>query len=95
MWIICLKFLKFVIFSHIFFSEILPLIEFQLESDISDSDAIKLILSSYDENKSKASQNKSQNINTLILDEENQDLTVDPFTFKLMNFEVNITKFYF
>lgn len=66
-----------------------------MESDISDSDAIKLILSSYDENRSKASQNKPQNINTLILDEENQDLTVDPFTFKLMNFEVNITKFYF
>lgn len=70
--------------------EILPLIEFQLEDDISDNEALKLIQSSSDENKSKENEKKSQNINTFVIDEESQDLTVDPFTYKLMNLEVKI-----
>lgn len=48
---------------------------------------MKLIQNSYDESKPKESENKSQKINTLILNEENQDQSVDPFTYKLMNFE--------
>lgn len=66
----------------------MPLIEFQLEDNISDTEALKLIQNSHDESKSKESENKSQKMNTLILDEESQDLSVDPFTYKLMNFEV-------
>lgn len=66
----------------------MPLIEFQLEDAISDNEALKLIQSSNDENKSKENENKSQNINTFILDEESQDQTVDPFTYKLVNLEV-------
>lgn len=57
---------------------------------MSDTDAFKLIQSSYDENKSKECQNKSNNINTLILDEDSPDQSIDPFTFKLMNFEVRL-----
>lgn len=66
------------------------MIEFQLEDDISDTDAFKLIQSSYNEAKTKESQNKSHNINTLILDEDGPDLSVDPFTCKLMKFEVRL-----
>lgn len=66
------------------------MIEFQLEDDISDNEALKLIQSSNDENKSKENENKTQTTNTFILDEENQDQTVDPFTYKLMNLEVYI-----
>lgn len=62
------------------------MIEFQLEDGISDNEALKLILSSKDESKSK--ENKSPNTNTFILDEESQ--TVDPFTYKLINIEVRI-----
>lgn len=71
--------------------DILPLIEFQLEDDISDADALILIHSSYDdESKPKENQSTSQNINRLILDDERQDQSsVDPFTYKLMNYEVN------
>lgn len=58
-----------------------------MEDDISDNEALKLIQSSSDLNKSKDNE-KSQNTNTFILDEENQDQTVDPFTHKLMNLEV-------
>lgn len=74
----------------LYLSEILPLIEFQLEDNISDTEALKLIQNSYDENKLKESENKSQKMNTLILDEESQDQSVDPFTYKLMNFEVKL-----
>lgn len=72
-------------------SEILPLIEFQLEENISDTEALKLIKNSYDESKPKESENNSQKINTLILNEEIQDQSVDPFTYKLMNFEVKLS----
>lgn len=68
----------------------MPLIEFQLEDGISDTDALKLIQSSYNENKSKESKILSQCINTLVLDEEIQEQSVDPFTYKLMNFEVKL-----
>lgn len=61
------------------------MIEFQLEDTISDTDALKLIQSSNDENKLKESQNISQSMNTLILDDEKQ---IDPFTYKLVNSEV-------
>lgn len=64
------------------------MIEFQLEDDISDTDALKLIHSSYDDSKQKESKNTSHNSNTLIL-EEKENLSVDPFTYKLMNYEVN------
>lgn len=73
----------------------MPLIEFQLEDDISDAEALKLISSAYDENKIKENQNKSQDINTLILDEESQDQSIDPFTYKLMNFEVILSYLWF
>lgn len=66
----------------------MPLIEFQLEDNISDIDALKLIQSSNDEKKPNESQDLSQNVNTLILDEESQDQSVDPFTYILMNSEV-------
>lgn len=66
------------------------MIEFQLEDDISDNEALKLIQSSNDENKLKETENKSQNTNTFILNEESQDQTVDPFTYKLMNSDVCI-----
>lgn len=61
-----------------------------MEDGISDSEAMKLILSSYDENKSKESLNNSQETNTYILDKENQEELVDPFTYKLVNYEVKI-----
>lgn len=67
--------------------DILPMIEFYLEADISDSEALKLIQSSYSENKSKESQIESHNVETLIL-EEIQDQSVDPFTYKLVHNEV-------
>lgn len=74
------------------FLEILPLIEFYLEDNITDNDALKFIQNSYDEGKLKnESQNKSHNSNMLILDsnEENRDQSVvDPFAYKLMNLEV-------
>jgi hypothetical protein len=63
----------------------LPLIEFQLEDGISDLDALKLIHSSNHEKKSIENQDPSQNVNTLILDEESQDQSIDPFTYKLIN----------
>lgn len=66
------------------------MIEFQLEDDISDNEALKLIQSSNDERNLNENQDKSQNINTFILDEEIQDQTVDPFTYKLMNLKVRI-----
>jgi len=59
-----------------------------LEDDISDTEALKLIQNSYNESKSLESKNEPQQTNTLILDEEIQDQSVDPFTYKLMNFEV-------
>jgi len=68
------------------------LIEFQLEDNISDIEALKLIQNSYN-NKLKESpkgHRNSKNINTLILDEEIQDQSVDPFTYKLMDFEVKL-----
>lgn len=68
--------------------EILPLIEFQLEDEISDTDALKLIQGFNDDEKPNERQDPSQNVNTFILDEESQDQSVDPFTYKLMNFEV-------
>lgn len=68
--------------------EILPLIEFQLDEEISDTDALKLIQNSYNESKPKEFENNPQKMNTLILDEESQDQIVDPFTYKLINLEV-------
>lgn len=61
-----------------------------MEDGISDTDALKLIQSSYNEKKSKESKNPSQCVDTLVLDEEIQDHSVDPFTYKLMNFEVKL-----
>ncbi|XP_027848854.1 intraflagellar transport protein 122 homolog [Aphis gossypii] len=75
------------IFSYIKF-EILPLIEFQLEDSISDTEALKLIQSAYDGSKPKESEDKVNDVNKFILDEENQDQLVDPFTYKLMNYEL-------
>jgi len=74
-----------------FILEILPLIEFQLEDDISDSEALKLIQNAHDEeSKPKENQYVTQNINQLILDDEKQEQSsVDPFTHKLMNYEVS------
>lgn len=72
-----------------FVLETLPLIEFQLEDGISDSEALKCIQSSYDGNQSIEDANRSQSVNTLILDEDNQEQT-DPFTFKLVNSEVTL-----
>lgn len=70
-----------------------------MEDNITDTDALKLIQSSYDGKKlKKDNQNKSQNSNMLILDadEEGQDQSViDPFTYKLINFEVNNILFVF
>lgn len=66
------------------------MIEFQLEDNISDTEALKLIQNSYDKSNSKESENKLQKMNTLILDKESQDQSVDPFTYKLMNFEVKL-----
>lgn len=77
------------IFLFIIILEILPLIEFHLEDGISDSEAMKLIQNSYDINKPQESLNDSQNTNMYILDKENQNEPVDPFTYKLMNYEVN------
>jgi intraflagellar transport protein 122 len=73
----------------LFLLEILPLIEFQLEDNISDNEALKLIQNSYDEHKPKESEEKPY-VDKFILDEENQDHLVDPFTYKLMNFEVKM-----
>jgi len=61
-----------------------------LEETISDTEALKLIQSSYDGSKPKESQDKLNDVNKFILDEENQDQVVDPFTYKLMNYEVII-----
>lgn len=61
-----------------------------MEDGISDTDALKLIQSSYIEDKPKESKNPSQYVNTLVLDEEIQEQFVDPFTYKLMNFEVKL-----
>lgn len=74
-------------FLEFIFIEILPMIEFYLEADISDSEALKLIQSSCSENKSKESQVETHNVETLIL-EEIQDQSVDPFTYKLVHNEV-------
>lgn len=71
---------------YLYLTDILPLIEFQLEDNISDTEALKLIQCSNNISKSNESQNIPQNFNTLIIEEENQ---IDPFTHKLMNFEVN------
>ncbi|XP_050423327.1 intraflagellar transport protein 122 homolog [Adelges cooleyi] len=78
------------IFSYIKF-EILPLIEFHVEDDISDTDALKLIHSSNDVVTSQTNQSKSQDTETLVLDEENPDNSIDPFTYKLINFETEGT----
>lgn len=61
-----------------------------MEDTISDTEALKLIQSSYDGSKPKESEDKLNDVNKFILDEENQDQLVDPFTYKLMNYEVII-----
>lgn len=66
-----------------------------MEDTISDIEALKLIQSSYDGSKLKESEDKLNDVNKFILDEENQDQLVDPFTFKLMNYEVIIFFFYY
>jgi len=66
-----------------------------MEENISDTEALKLLQNSYDESKPKESENKFQKMNTLILNEEIQDQPVDPFTFKLMNFEVKFPSAFF
>jgi len=63
-----------------------------LEDNISDTEALKFIQYSYDESKLKESGDKSQKMNTLILNEESQDQSVDPFTYKLMDFEVKLSR---
>lgn len=61
-----------------------------MEDSISDTEALKLIQSAYDGSKPKESEDKVNDVNKFILDEENQDQLVDPFTYKLMNYEVII-----
>jgi len=66
-----------------------------LEENISDTEALKLIQNSCNESKPNESENKSQKMNTLILNEEIQDQSVDPFTYKLMNLEVKLSSAFF
>lgn len=72
----------------LYFVEILPIIEFYLEDDISDAEAIKIIRSSYSENKLKESHIESHNVDTLVLEEEFQDQSIDPFTYKFVHNKV-------
>ncbi|XP_050537912.1 intraflagellar transport protein 122 homolog [Daktulosphaira vitifoliae] len=72
------------IFSNIKF-DVLPLIEFKIEDNISDTEAVKLIQSFYSSMNDQ--EQESQIVNNYILNEGEHDTSIDPFTYKLMSFE--------
>lgn len=72
--------------------EILPLVEFQLEEGITDVEAVRLIetpiMNNSDENNGGWKQEITDTHQTLQIDFENE--VEDPFTARLINFEVTI-----
>lgn len=70
-----------------YFTEVLPLVEFILEDDITDEEAVRLIEtppSSTVNNNGDWVSSENENFQTLQLDDNS---SVDPFTAKLINFE--------
>lgn len=68
--------------------EALPLIEFQLEEDISDEEAINL-LQNTNEWQKKSQEDVSEHFQTLLIDDSSQN-TADLFTDTLINLEVSV-----
>lgn len=62
------------------------MVEFFLDDDISDAEAIRLLETS--EEPSEPNEEITETQQTLRLDDDVEDF--DPFTAKLMNFEVNV-----
>lgn len=87
--------------SFIFFVELLPLVEFQLEDGISDSEAIRLIESPFNkDNKTDSEwvQDESDTTQTLQIHENSSEENIeDNFTAHLMKLEViiNINQYIF
>lgn len=72
-------------------TEVLPLIEFQLEEGISDEEAIRLLQSTNEDsiNKQSATDHSDNNFQALFIDDSAQNIA-DPFTATLINLEVNL-----
>ena len=76
-------------------SEVLPLVEFQLEEDISDEEAVRLIeapspVPEESDNSQRWQQSTNDTFQTMQFDEPSPSLE-DPFTARLMSFEVGNT----
>lgn len=72
----------------------MPLVEFDLEEGISDTEAVRLIDTPLEKPASKTNQEVSENQQTLYLDMEGPMDADDPFTSRLMTFEVgNISSY--
>lgn len=69
-------------------TEVLPLIEFQLEDGITDEEAIQLLQSS-DESVETANEEKGSNFQTLLIEDSSPNNS-DLFTATLVNFEVKM-----
>ena len=72
------------------FSEILPLVEFQLEEGVTDSEAMKLLETSVDNDSDGWSQMVDSNSQTMRLDDNVANMA-DPFTARLVSYDVGNT----